>query len=81
MSNDWDAVEAAAKPAGWKRSGSLLQGPCPVTDEDYCTVESAWANDGVLMRCYAPSCKKVRPTPGGARYREHKDALLKAGAA
>ena len=45
MSNDdWDAVEAAAKRAGWKRSGPLLQGPCPVTDEEYCTVEPASAN-------------------------------------
>ena len=77
MSNDdWDAVEAAAKRAGWKRSGPLLQGPCPVTDEEYCTVEPASANDGVLMRCYAPSCKKIGPKLGGIRYHQHKDALL-----
>ena len=77
MSNDdWDAVEAAAKRVGWKHSGPLLQGPCPVTDEEYCTVEPASANDGVLMRCYAPSCKKIGPKLGGIRYHQHKDALL-----
>lgn len=81
MSDDWDAVEAAAKRAGWKRSGSLLQGPCPVTDEEHCTVEPGdMANDGVLMKCYAPSCQRIAPTLGGARYHQHKEALLQAGA-
>ena len=77
MSKDWSAVEAAAKRAGWKRSGSLLRGPCPVTDEEYCTVEPGdLASDGVLMKCYAPRCKKLGPKLGGTRYHQHKDALL-----
>ena len=39
-------------------------------------MEPADANDGVLMRCYAPSCKALAPTLGGPRYHEHKKALL-----
>ena len=63
MSNDWAAVEAAAQRAGWEPVGALWRGPCPVTGEEYCTVEPASANDGVLMRCSAPSCKAVAPIP------------------
>ena len=79
MSNDWGAVNAAAQRAGWKlwkADKSRWRGPCPVTGKEYTTVEPADANDGVLMRCYARSCKAVAPTLGGPRYHEHKKALL-----
>jgi hypothetical protein len=81
MSNDWNAVEAAAQRAGWKLSDpkkSLWLGSCPVTGEEYCTVEpGTWASDGVLMECWAPSCLALGRRLG-ERYGEHKEALLKA---
>ncbi len=81
--NDWPAVEIAARQAGWCRIGDAWVGPCPVTGVGHTSVEPGYAADGVFMRCSNPVCISPRQGKpqiklGLERYLNHKAKLLAA---
>ena len=74
--NDWPAVEAAAKRAGWTQSRDSWWGPCPITGEGGCFARPGkWAPDGVVMGC--KSCQeRLGRKKLDDEYHPHKAALL-----